>query len=82
MLHEVNYHHDREVCEIGRKLVEGQPTSLTLSFDQTSNIQQGLKLGRSGYQLLKSKLPQEIKILPGWKELRAEQNDITPQVIH
>ena len=82
LLGEINYHGDKEVCEIGRQLEVGQMKDVKMSHDQTTNLQQGLKLGRGNYQLLKSSLPQEVKILPTWKELRAHQKEISPPLIH
>ena len=41
-----------------------------------------MKLGRSGYQLLKSSFSDYKDILPSWKELRSEQNKISPTVYH
>ena len=55
---------------------------MKLTYEQVTNLQQGLKLGKSGYQLLKVSLPNSNEILPSWKDLRTEQYKFTPPVIH
>ena len=63
VIQEINYHQDKEICEIGKQLAECQLKSQKMTYDQATNLQQGLKLGRSSYQQLKYSLLQDIKIL-------------------
>ena len=44
VLRQVNYNQDNAVSDIGRQLIEVQPKSISLSYDQTTNLKQGLKI--------------------------------------
>ena len=72
----------KNICDIEKKIIEGEERSSKMSIEKTMHIKQSLKLGRQSYQLLKSCLSNGNNILPTWKELRSEEKKITPSVCH
>ena len=73
ILKQVNYREDKNICDIEKKIIEGEERSSKMSIEKTMHIKQSLKLGRQSYQLLKSCLSNGNNILPTWKELRSEE---------
>ena len=82
ILTQINYKDDKNLYDVGKKILDGESESRTLSFDKTTCLQQSLKLGRSSYHILKYSLPQGKVLLPAWKDLRLNQKKITPTVFH
>ena len=87
---QLNYHSDRNSSILGEKLMmQGDcESTIVMSPEKSSYLQQHLQLGRTGYQLLKATLNdgnEQYKThtkLPSWKRLCEYQKDIMPPILH
>eukprot|EP00112_Aurelia_sp_Birch-Aquarium-sp1_P022767 Seg653.3 transcript_id=Seg653.3/GoldUCD/mRNA.D3Y31 product="hypothetical protein" protein_id=Seg653.3/GoldUCD/D3Y31 len=84
ILKRMNYHADKKVAETGSNLmtvdmVTNNLPSKMIPLNVASHIELYNDMGRSKYQSLSSILrDNSYSILPGWKEIRKYQTEITP----
>ena len=82
ILHQLYYHKDRNIAEIGNNLMMLQdPTKIYV--EAAANLKCYNNLGREGYQReIRAFQTSGFDVLPSWKSVRSFENSITPEIQH